>query len=64
MNVQITLPGGGLHLRGTLSVEDPAAVVRIPVVIGTRDFEGATGFSEARNAPGSKTLNVYRLRLP
>jgi hypothetical protein len=64
VNVQITLPGGGLHLRGKLKVADPAAVVRIPVVSGTRDFAGATGFSEARSAPGSHTLNVYRLRLP
>jgi len=64
VNVQITLPGGGLHLRGKLQVTDPAAVVRIPVVSGTRDFAGATGFSEARSAPGSHTLNVYRLRLP
>ncbi len=63
VNVQITLPGGGLHLRGTLKA-DPEAVVRIPVISGTRDFAGATGFSEARNAPGSHTLNVYRLRLP
>ena len=64
VNVQITLPGGGLHLRGKLEVVDPAAVVRIPVISGTRDFAGATGFSEARSAPGSHTLNVYRLRLP
>jgi hypothetical protein len=63
VNVQITLPGGGLHLRGTLKA-DPEAVVRIPVISGTRDFAGATGFSEARNAPGSHTLNVYRLKLP
>ena len=64
VNVQITLPGGGLHLRGKLDVDDPKAVVRIPVISGTRDFAGATGFSEARSAPGSHTLNVYRLRLP
>jgi hypothetical protein len=64
VNVQITLPGGGLHLRGKLTVDDPAAVVKIPVVSGTRDFAGATGFSEARSAPGSHTLNIYRLRLP
>ena len=64
VNVQITLPGGGLHLRGTLAVDDPQAVVKIPVISGTRDFAGATGFSEARSAPGSHTLNVYRLRLP
>jgi hypothetical protein len=64
VNVQITLPGGGLHLRGKLTVDDPEAVVRIPVVSGTRDFAGATGFSEARSAPGSHTLNIYRLRLP
>ena len=64
VNVQITLPGGGLHLHGTLEVDDPTAVVRIPVISGTRDFAGATGFSEARSAPGSHTLNVYRLRLP
>jgi hypothetical protein len=64
VNVQITLPGGGLHLRGRLTVSDPAAVVRIPVISGTRDFAGATGFSEARSAPGSHTLNIYRLRLP
>ena len=64
VNVQITLPGGGLHLRGTLEVTSSTAVVRIPVISGTRDFAGATGFSEARSAPGSHTLNVYRLRLP
>lgn len=64
VNVQITLPGGGLHLRAKLKVGDPEAVVRIPVVSGTREFAGATGFSEARSAPGSHTLNVYRLRLP
>jgi hypothetical protein len=64
VNVQITLPGGGLHLRGTLEVDNPNAVVRIPVISGTRDFAGATGFSEARSAPGSHTLNVYRLKLP
>ena len=64
VNVQITLPGGGLHLRGKLEVGDPEAVVRIPVVSGTRDFAGATGFSEARSAPGNRTLNVYRLRVP
>ena len=64
VNVQITLPGGGLHLRGTLTVSDPAAVVKIPVISGTRDFAGATGFSEARSAPGNRTLNIYRLQLP
>ena len=64
VNVQITLPGGGLHLRGTLNVSDPAAVVKIPVISGTRDFAGATGFSEARSAPGNHTLNIYRLQLP
>jgi len=64
VNVQITLPGGGLHLRGTLNVSDPAAVVKIPVISGTRDFAGATGFSEARSAPGNHTLNIYRLELP
>ena len=64
VNVQITLPGGGLHLRGTLQVSDPAAVVKIPVISGTRDFAGATGFSEARSAPGNQTLNIYRLKLP
>ena len=64
VNVQITLPGGGLHLRGTLQVSDPAAVVKIPVISGTRDFAGATGFSEARSAPGNHTLNIYRLELP
>jgi hypothetical protein len=64
VNVQITLPGGGLHLRGKLEVDDPQVVVKIPVISGTRDFAGATGFSEARSAPGSHTLNVYRLRLP
>ena len=64
VNVQITLPGGGLHLRGTLKVSDPAAVIKIPVISGTRDFAGATGFSEARSAPGSHTLNIYRLELP
>ena len=63
VNVQITLPGGGLHLRGTLDVGDPEDVVRIPVVSGTRDFAGAKGFSEARSAPGNRTLNVYRLEL-
>ena len=64
VNVQITLPGGGLHLRGKLTVADPAAVVKIPVISGTRDFAGATGFSEARSGPGNHTLNVYRLELP
>jgi hypothetical protein len=64
VNVQITLPGGGLHLRGTLNVSDPAAVVKIPVISGTRDFAGATGVSEARSAPGNHTLNIYRLKLP
>jgi hypothetical protein len=64
VSVQITLPGGGLRLRGKLKVDDPAAVIRIPVVSGTRDYSGATGFSEARSASGSRTLNVYRLQLP
>ena len=64
VNVQITLPGGGLHLRGTLKVANPAAVVKIPVISGTRDFAGATGFSEARSAPDNRTLNIYRLQLP
>lgn len=65
VNVQITLPGGGLHLRGTIPVEGgAAAVIEIPVVGGTRDFAGATGVSEARSAEGSQTLNIYRLRLP
>jgi hypothetical protein len=64
VNVQITLPGGGLHLRGTLTVTDPAAVVKIPVISGTRDFAGATGFSEARSAAGNRTLNIYRLTFP
>ena len=64
VNVQITLPGGGLHLRGKLTVADPAAVVKIPVISGTRDFAGATGFSEARSAPGNHTLNIYRLKFP
>jgi hypothetical protein len=64
VNVQITLPGGGLRLRGTLTVTDPAAVVKIPVISGTRDFAGATGFSEVRSAPGNHTLNIYRLQLP
>lgn len=64
VNVQITLPGGGLHLRGKLTVADPSAVVKIPVISGTRDFAGAKGVSEARSAPGNHTLNVYRLQLP
>ena len=64
VSVQITLPGGGLRLRGTLNVSNPDALVRIPVIGGTRDFEGATGYSEARSASGEQTLNVYRLRLP
>ena len=64
VNVQITLPGGGLHLRGRLKLGNPDAVVRIPVISGTREFAGATGFSEARSAPGNRTLNVYRLELP
>lgn len=69
VNVQITLPGGGLHLRGSIPVEGgveggAAAVIEIPVVGGTRDFAGATGVSEARSAEGSQTLNIYRLRLP
>ena len=65
VNVQITLPGGGLQLRGSIPVEGgAAAVVKIPVVGGTRDFAGATGVSEARSAEGSQTLNIYRLRLP
>jgi hypothetical protein len=64
VSVQVTLPDGGLRLRGTLSVADPNAVVRIPVVGGTRGFEGATGYQEARSASGSQTLNVYHLRLP
>ncbi len=64
VNVQITLPGGGLRLRGTIHVSEPDAVVRIPVIGGTRDFQGARGVSEARDAPGNQTLNVYRLQLP
>jgi len=64
VNVQITLPGGGLHLRGTLRVRSSASPVRIPVISGTRDFAGATGFSTARSAPGNHTLNVYHLQLP
>lgn len=64
VSVQITLPGGGLRLRGTIRVEGRNAVNRIPVISGTRDFEGATGFSEVRSTSGSETLNVYRLRLP
>ena len=59
VSVQVTLPGGGLRLRGTLNVSNPRALVKIPVISGTRDFEGATGYSEARSA-----LNVYHLRLP
>ena len=64
VSVQITLPGGGLRLRGTLNVSDPNALVKIPVISGTRDFAGATGYSEARSAKGQQTLNVYRLHLP
>jgi hypothetical protein len=64
VSVQITLPGGGLRLRGRISVGEPSDVIRIPVVGGTRDFAGATGVSEARSAEGSQTLNIYRLRLP
>lgn len=64
VSVQITLPGGGLRLRGTLNVSDPNALVKIPVISGTRDFAGATGYSEARSASGQQTLNIYRLRLP
>ena len=64
VSVQVTLPGGGLRLRGTLNVSNPRALVKIPVISGTRDFEGATGYSEARSAPGQQTLNVYHLRLP
>jgi hypothetical protein len=64
VSVQVTLPGGGLPLRGTLNVSNPRALVKIPVISGTRDFEGATGYSEARSAPGQQTLNVYHLRLP
>jgi len=64
VNVQITLPGGGLHLRGKLRVRSSASPVRIPVISGTRDFAGATGFSTATSAPGNHTLNVYRLQLP
>jgi hypothetical protein len=64
VSVQVTLPGGGLRLRATLDVSDPDALVRIPVISGTRDFEGATGFSEARSASGEQTLNVYHLRIP
>jgi hypothetical protein len=60
----VPLPGGGLRLRGTLNVSNPRALVKIPVISGTRDFEGATGYSEARSAPGQQTLNVYHLRLP
>jgi hypothetical protein len=64
VSVQVTLPGGGPRLRGTLNVSNPRALVKIPVISGTRDFEGATGYSEARSAPGQQTLNVYHLRLP
>ena len=64
VSVQVTLPGGGVRLRGTLNVSNPRALVKIPVISGTRDFEGATGYSEARSAPGQQTLNVYHLRLP
>ena len=64
VSVQITLPGGGLRLRGTLDVSNPNALVKIPVISGTRDFAGATGYSEARSAGGRQTLNIYRLRLP
>jgi hypothetical protein len=64
VNVQITLPGGGLRLRGMIRVGGVDAVVRIPVIGGTRAFAGATGFSEARSAPGNHTLNIYRLHLP
>ena len=64
VSVQITLPGGGLRLRGTLDVSNPNALVKIPVISGTRDFAGATGYSEARSAGGQQTLNIYRLRLP
>jgi hypothetical protein len=64
VNVQITLPDGGLRLRGTLDVANPDAAVKIPVISGTRDFEGATGYSEALSASGNQTLNVYHLRLP
>lgn len=65
VSVQITLPGGGLRLRGKIRVrESTNAVVTIPVVDGTRDFDGARGVSEAHNGPRSQTLNIYRLRLP
>jgi hypothetical protein len=64
VSVQVNLPGGGLRLRGTLNVSDPNALVKIPVISGTRDFEGATGYSEARSASGQQTLNVYHLRFP
>ena len=64
VSVQVTLPGGGLRLRGTLDVSNPKTLVKIPVISGTRDFEGATGYSEARSASGQQTLNVYHLRLP
>jgi hypothetical protein len=64
VSVQVTFPGGGLRLRTTLDVSDPDALVRIPVISGTRDFEGATGYSEARSASGEQTLNVYHLRIP
>ena len=64
VSVQVTLPGGAPRLRGTLNVSNPRALVKIPVISGTRDFEGATGYSEARSAPGQQTLNVYHLRLP
>jgi hypothetical protein len=64
VSVQVTLPGGGRRLPGTLNLSNPRALVKIPGISGTRDFEGATGYSEARSAPGQQTLNVYHLRLP
>ncbi|HEX5583587.1 hypothetical protein [Gaiella sp.] len=64
VSVQVTLPGGGLRLRATLDVSNPDALVKIPVISGTRDFNGATGYSEARSASGEQTLNIYHLRLP
>jgi len=67
VNAQITLPGGGLHLRGKLAAprpDQPDAVIKIPIISGTRAFAGATGTAESRSAQGSQTLNVYHLRLP
>ncbi len=62
VTVSVTLPGGTLHVAGTVTSPEQA----LPVVGGTGDFAGARGTTEVKSldADGDPALNIYRLRLP